>query len=148
MPTIEFNVSDFRSAYPEFSSETQYPDSVLSGYFDISTCYISDKDSNLLILNGACRARALNMLVAHFAKLNALIADGQNPGNVVNASIDKVSVTLQQPPATNSWQWWLMMTSYGQMLLALLKAKSAGGMYVGGLPERRGFRRIGGGFGG
>jgi hypothetical protein len=66
---------------------------------------------------------------------------------VSGASVDKVSVTLTPPPVKSQWQWWMSLTPRGAQLLALLKSKAAGGLYVGGLPaERAAFRKAGGVF--
>jgi hypothetical protein len=55
---------------------------------------------------------------------------------------------MQPPPETNQWQWWLSLSPWGQQLLALLLVKSAGGFYIGGFPERQGFRKAYGLFNG
>ncbi|OWK47571.1 hypothetical protein FRUB_01270 [Fimbriiglobus ruber] len=44
---------------------------------------------------------------------------------MTGATIDKISVTLEPPPAPNAWQYWLQSSPYGQQLLALLQVVSA-----------------------
>lgn len=138
---IIFDPAAFRLAFPEFASLS---DATLQAYFDAGTCYVSPQDYGWL--SGACRARALDLMTAHLAKLAAIIATGTLPGLEQSASIDKISVTMTPPPLKNQWQWWLSLTPYGQQLLALLTARSVGGFYIGGLPERSAFRKVGGVF--
>ena len=61
--------------------------------------------------------------------------------------IDKVTVTNMPPPVKNGWQFWLATTPYGMQLWALLKRMAGAGLYIGGLPERRAFRKVFGTFG-
>jgi hypothetical protein len=72
------------------------------------------------------------------------ITEGNAPGVMTGATEGTVSVSLQAPPAKDAFSWWLATTPYGAQLRALLLARSAGGFYVGGLPERAAFRKVGG----
>lgn len=137
-----FDVSAFRISYPAFSNTVTYPDATLQMNFDNATCYIAN--ANYGWLNGDCRYLALTLMTAHLTALSDLIAAGQVPGLVQNATIDKITVGLTPPPLKNQWQWWLSLTPYGQQLYALLQSVSVGGLYIGGLPERAGFRKVGG----
>jgi hypothetical protein len=141
---ITFDVELFRLQCPEFANETTYPDALLQGYWDTAICYVSNV--NYGYLRDDCRLRALNFMTAHLAKLYLIITTNPNQttGQMQSATIDKVSVTMTPPPQKDQFQWWLGLTTYGQMLLALLQVKSVGGMYVGGLPERSAFRKVGG----
>ncbi len=140
--TITLDIASFRSAFPAFSSDATYPDATITLYWNMGTCYISDNDYGRL--NGNCRELALQMMAAHLISLNNIISDGSTPGQLTASTIDKVSVTLQPPPNKNQWSWWLNNTPYGAQLEALLATASVGGFYVGGRPERRGFRDISG----
>jgi hypothetical protein len=73
-------------------------------------------------------------------------AGGVQGGFITSATVGEVSVAKLAPPATNGWQWWLASTPYGQALWALLSVKAVGGFAIGGLPEREGFRKVGGVF--
>ena len=84
---------------------------------------------------------ALSLMTAHLLGISVSANAGQNSGVVISATIDKVTVGLMAPPAGNNWQYWLNQTPYGQQLLALLSAASAGGFYVGGNPVVSNFRR-------
>ena len=141
---LTFDVTAFRVQFPAFANVTLFPDATLQMYWDTATCFVSNRNYGWLA--GACRQLALNLMTAHLAQLSVIIAGGQTPGMVQSATIDKVTVSLTPPPVPNQWQWWLGLTPYGQELLALLMARSAGGFYVGGLPERTGFRKVGGTF--
>lgn len=149
MTTIVYDDAAFRAMFaPAFSDTTLYPESQLANFFSRATSYISPEDYGFL--QSADRTQALYLMAAHLQALSTMIAqnNGASGGFVTQATIDKVSVTLQAPPAKSQWQWWLNMTPWGQQLLALLGVASAGGWLVGGLPERAAFRRVGGGFGG
>jgi hypothetical protein len=141
-----FDAAAFRAQFPAFTNDVKYPDTQLEGYFTMAGCYIHPCD--WFMLHGACLQLALNLMVAHLAYTNAQVLAGNGAtGVVTGASIDKVSVSLQAPPTKNAWQAWLATTPYGMQLWALIKTKALP-FAVGGLPERQGFRRINGGFGG
>lgn len=142
MSTIFFNIVLFRSRFPAFAGDVAYPDSMLQGWWDMATCFIST--CNYGIFRGKCREQALMLMVAHMAAINDLIAQGVTPGMVTSASIDKVSVSVSPPPVDSEFSWWLSLTPYGQQLNALLSVASVGGWSVGGLPERSAFRKAGG----
>ncbi len=139
MAVISFDVVAFRAQCPAFQDATTYPNSILQGYWDAAICYISPNDYGYLI--GDCRLKAINLMTAHLTALSDKIASGETTGLMQSASIDKVSVTMTPPPIKSQWQWWLSLTPYGAQLLALLGAKSIGGMYVGGWPETSSFRK-------
>lgn len=143
----------FRQQFPEFADTTKYPQALVSMYWATGQEFISTSDSPCNALNGSSLALALNYMAAHLLALGlqAAAAGPGGPGSsqsgfVTSATIDKISVQTLAPPAKDGWQWWLAQTSYGQALWALLKVKSVGGMTIGGLPERTGFRKIGGVF--
>lgn len=131
MAVIIFNPSEFRVQFPAFNCTPPISDATLQAYFDTASQYISARYrscwNNFTI---AQRTLALNLMTAHIAALNTYIQTGQTIGIMTAATVDKVSVTLEPPPATNQWQYWLQSTPYGQQLLALLQVKSAGGYYV------------------
>ena len=144
MATIVFDVAAFRVAFPAFANDTTYPDATLQAYWDAACCYISPCDYGWL--HGACRARALNLMTAHLAALSTMIANGQAVGVGQSATVGAVSVSMVPPPIKSGFQYWLAITPYGIQLWALLSAKAAGGLYVGGLPEKSAFRKVGGVF--
>ena len=131
MSVIIFNPSEFRVQFPNFICTPPLSDSTLQAYFDTATLYISNRYcscwNNFTL---AQRTLALYLMTAHIAAINVFISTGQTAGIMTSATVDKVSVTLEPPPAANQWQYWLQSTPYGQQLLALLQLKSAGGYYV------------------
>jgi hypothetical protein len=144
MATIVFDVAAFRVAFPAFANETTYPDATLQAYCDAACCYISPEDYGWL--NGDCRARALNLMTAHLAMLSSMIANRQPAGVGISATVGDVSVSMMPPPVKTAFQYWLATTPYGTQLWALLNVKGVGGLYVGGLPEKSAFRKVGGRF--
>lgn len=144
--TLDLTV--FRAMFPAFADTTQFPDAYIELQWELATAYLGSYDGCLL--NGAPLQQALNLMTAHLMAINLLLAE-QGPGATVavttGATIDKVTVTNLPPPVKNGWQFWLATTPYGLQLWALLSMRSAGGFYIGGLPERLGFRKVGGTFG-
>ena len=141
-----FDIPAFRISFPQFASEFAYPDATLQMYWDSATCIIQNSTWGGFMLHGECRYRALTLLTAHLVALSLLVNAGKVPGLVQGATIDKITVTLTPPPLFSQFEWWLSLTPYGQQLLAILQVSSVGGSYYGGLPERSGFRKIGGVF--
>lgn len=138
MSVIVFDVDLFRASFPAFANKQQYPEEVIAGYWDVAAMYIST--SNYGYLQGDARARALNLMAAHLAKLSDMINAGQTPGLVQGSTIDKISVTLTPPPAPDQFTWWLNLTGYGAQLAALLAVKAVGGFYVTPINPIRGLR--------
>ena len=135
--TFDYNL--FITQIPAYSDPTKYPEATLQVWWDIAINYVSDV-GNCGSLQGSARQYAINLMMAHLIYLSLQIAANQVPGMMQGATIDKVSVNLVPPPVPNQWQWWLGTSPYGQQLLALLQAHSAGGYYIGGSPTMAGFR--------
>lgn len=137
MSNIQYNNATFRALFPAFANTQTYSDAALQLYWNTATSYISTCQ-RWCGLNGTAQLTlALNQMTAHIAQLMTLAASGQAGGVVVAATIDKVTVTLMPPPATNEWRYWLNQTPYGQALLALLEVKAVGGFFaVGSAPFR------------
>lgn len=140
-----FNEAEFRLRFPAFSDPTKYPTAYLEAYWEEVGCFIKD-GGTYGMLQGDCSQFAMELMLAHFLALAANAARGKQGGYKTSSSVDKVSVSYLAPPAQDSFSWWLTQTPYGQQLMTLLEIKGVGGMYVGGLPERSGFRKVGGGF--
>lgn len=144
MATHTFDVTAFRVQFPQFADPVAFPDATLQAYWNAATCYVTPND--FCFLSGNCLQLALNLMTAHLTAQSVFIAANQNLGYEQSATIDKVSVVLQAVPAKNEWQAWLITTPYGMQFLALVQVKSAGGFYIGGLPETAAFRKVGGVF--
>lgn len=130
--TISFDVNEFRAAFPAFADEDAYPTATLQLYWDQATCWISDK--NWGWLQNECRRYALNLMTAHIAYLNTIIANGQTTGVVQSSTIDKITVSLTPPPFEigGYFSWWATQSPYGQTLYAFLSERAVGGFYVPG----------------
>lgn len=125
---ITFDYALFQAQIPEYA--TTPIESVVQGWWNIAILYVSDINCGALC--GDARAYAINLMAAHLIWLSLLAPSGQVPAMMQNAQVDKVSVGVTPPPLPNQWQWWLNLSPYGQMLLALLQAVSAGGFYIPG----------------
>lgn len=144
----------FRVQFPEFTDPTKYPAPMLTMYWSMASRFLAVDGSPCAMLSGDDAALALNMMTGHILalwKMNADSAAGGNPGSEqggfeTSASIGEISVSKLAPPVKGAWDWWLAQTPYGQMLWAFLSVMSVGGLSVGGLPEREGFRKVGGVF--
>lgn len=144
MSAVIFVPSEFRTQFSAFSNATTYPDLTLEQWFAIAEVYINNPAGGCYFnprMSTAKLKQALYLMTAHLLALSLLIAQGQTPGIVVNAGIDKITVGIEPPPAPNQWQYWLQTTGYGQQLLALLQVASVGGFFIpGGVPGRSGFQ--------
>ena len=145
MTTITLDPAAFRALFPQFADPVKWPDAALSIQFGAATGYVSaDTYGDMTV---AARTNALYLMTAHLLALGVIIAQNNYSGQVgvvQGAVVDHVQITLTPPPVKSQWQWWLNTTPYGAQLLGLLEAQAAGGFYVGGLPERAAFRKVGG----
>jgi len=140
---IVLDITSFRVNFPAYSVEADYPDVRLNAQYAIGKCYIDDSDCTL---PEECREYALQLMLAHLLHIQDSIASGRPTQIVTSATEGSVSVSLAEPPNTDTFTYWFSTTTYGLQLIAMLDAQSAGGFYVGGSEERRGFRKINGGF--
>lgn len=141
---ITLDLATFRLLFPQFEDTAAFPDVKVSANFDMATAYVSaDEYGDMPV---PARTQALNLMTAHLLALGVIITQGNQGGVVVGATIDSVSVTLAPPPMRDQWRYWLNTTPYGAQLIGLLEAQAVGGFYVGGLPERAAFRKVGGYF--
>lgn len=132
-----FDIAAFRAAFPAFADEVIYPDAMITAVSDAALCFLSEHSCS-------CDTAAWQLATAHLMFLRTQAASGAPGGLVTSASIDKVSVTVTPPPARDGYSYWLSLSPYGLELMALLSRCSAGGIYVGGRPERAAFRSVGG----
>lgn len=140
---MTLSIDEFRQRFPAMADPVVFPDAQILAQWEMATCFISQGRT----LKAKCLETALYLMTAHLLWSGWLISQGQTSANIVTgATISKVSVSMQPPPAKSAWQFWLASTPYGLQLWALLNIKAAGGAYVGGLPERTAFRKVGGVF--
>lgn len=144
MATHELDVAAFRATFPAFANTGTFPDAMIQIYWDLATTYIGPNDG--WGLNGAPLQSALNFMTAHVMQSNVMLTGQPTAVIVTSSKVGDVTVTTKPPPTKDMWEWWLATTPYGVMLWALLSARSAGGFYVPGRPERSAFRKVGGRF--
>lgn len=131
-----FSLAAFRARYPQFA-----------GLEDGQIHACADQAGELLSVNGGTGdSSRLCLLVAHLLTLEQQAKAGAIVGQVTGAGVDKINVSLAAAPSRDMWEYWLSLTPFGLQLLVLLKVCSAGGLYVGGRPERAAFRSVGGKF--
>lgn len=136
MPTLD--LAKFRILFPQFDS---VPDETVTVVAEQAACYISSACD--------CGVELLSLMVAHMLELREQIATGGGKA-LTSASMGGVSVSMAQPAKADDRKTWLFMTPFGQQYLALeskcIGGRAAAGLYLGALPENRGFRKIGGVF--
>lgn len=137
---MEFPLAKFRILYPQFA---EVADAVVLVLSEKALCFMQD-------CGGDCTEQLWMLMVAHMLQLRANQDSGNaQPGAVVSASINNVSVSFAAPPAGTSADHWLGLTPFGLEYLALAagcKATAKAGFYVGSMPERAAFRSVGGRF--
>ncbi len=137
------DLTTFRANFPLYADDTTYTDMTLESKYEIGKCFIADTDSTF---PEACREYALQLMLAHLVYCSDQSNAGNNSGVIQSASEGDVSVSFAVPDINDPWHNWFNLSPFGKELLAMLSAQSVGGFYVGGLPERKGFRKIGGVF--
>ena len=135
---IPLDIPLFRSNFPLYSVNTTYPDSLLEVQYHIGRAYVADNDATM---DRKFRYYALQLMLAHLLYIRDQVNAGNNVGVITSASEGDVSVALAQPKVEDTFTYWFASSPYGKELLALLFVQSAGGMYVGGSPERSAFRK-------
>ena len=135
MQYLELDIAQFRERFPEFADPVKYPDELIESWWERAICIISN--ANVGCLSGDCRLEAIYLLMAH---IGHLADNGGDPaGFDTSATIDKVSVGRATPFFDNELSYWLMTTSYGLELLALLGSRPKVWL-VGGSQQNRIFR--------
>jgi hypothetical protein len=137
-----FDLTLFQSSFPALAAQNP---TQLGNYWTMATAYMNANDG--CILSGAQLQLALNLMTAHLTQLSNMLAAGQTTAApVTGATQGSVTISMQPPPATSGWQFWLATTPYGLQLWALLSQRVAGGLIIGGSLERAAFRKSGGRF--
>lgn len=137
---MAFDLSKFRILYPTFASVS---DEVVTVIAEQSACYVP------IVCAGECGDQMLMLMVAHLLALRNAEAAGQSTRAVSSATIGNVSVSMVAPANGSDRSVWLFLTGYGTQYAALetkCLASSKAGIFFGGLPERRSFRKSGGRF--
>lgn len=137
---MAFDTAAFRQAFTAFSDT---PDAAIQVWADIVT------GSPMASWFNCAPLTQQQLIVAHigYQLSNAdSIGDSQGGGAIVSGMEGSVSASFVAPPVKDGLEYYLSSSTYGQMLWAMLNISSAGGVYVGGLPERHAFRKVGGRF--
>ena len=143
MAAITLNSTEFKAQYSFFALTD---DAIVLQYFDMASNFISTE--NYGWLNGDARKTALYLLTAHLlteAEQQALGNSGAT-GVLTNATEGSVSAGFAPPPYKTPLQYWVGKTTYGQQLLALIKSKSAMGVYAAGGLQQSNIRQPNGQF--
>lgn len=150
---MSLDYEKFRIKFPQFADQVKFPDTTLQVFYDMACEFIESQDSPCRVLNGSKLELALEYMTAHLLciaadqQVSVSSGDGVEQGGfVTGATIGDITVNKVAPPASDGWEYWLSSTPYGMALWALLQALAVGGFSFGGLPEREGFRKIGGVF--
>lgn len=142
-----FDVDAFRKAFPAFANPLMYPDPAILAASELAGCYIDV--ANSWYNCAKCQNLIWQLITAHLLVINGTVGmpGVAYSGLLTSATVGSVSVGFQANSVTqNGLTTWLGKTPYGEQLLALFARLMAGGVYIGGSPERRGFRKIGGRF--
>lgn len=131
----------FRKRFPNFASDLLWPDEAITTQYEQVGCYLTPYCKE-------CSELMEQLMTAHLLVINGsgVMPGVTHTGTVTSASVGGVSVGLTTQMDKGTYSSWLSKTPYGEQLRAMLRKQIAGGLYVGGLPERRGFRKFGGGF--
>lgn len=133
----------FITKFPTFNDKDKYPVEMIESWGESADVYLSRS----WLLNGKRFEQAKMLLTAHLLCLaDKASTDSSAVGATQSATEGSVSVTFAVPTANGGWKFWLSSTPYGMQLWALLSAASAGGVFIGGLPERKAIRKVGGVF--
>lgn len=141
------DVDEFREKFPAFANPVLYPTESILLMADMVDCYIDV--GNRWFRCVKCQELMTELLTAHLLIINgtpAAPASGST-GIISNATVGSVSVGFTNAASSKgAFMSWLGKTPYGEQLAALLARLSIGLGYIGGAPERRAFRKVGGRF--
>lgn len=145
MTVVVLDIPKFRELFQQFADSTKWPDATISMYWDQAICMIED-DCYDCLDDCSCTELQVYLLIAHMLQLSINTTKGKQGGLVSSSTVDKISVTKVTPPVSDMFDFWLGQTPYGQQLMTMLLINNVGGFSVGGLPERKAFRKVGGTF--
>ncbi|QIA76172.1 DUF4054 domain-containing protein [Rodentibacter caecimuris] len=137
------DVDVFRELFLAFRDEYKFSDEMIELWGEQADHYLKES----WILNGPVFEHAKSLMTAHLVHLASSVASGNGAnGAVQSATEGSVSVSFSAPPSRNGWEYWLSSSPYGVQLWALLNSLGSAGLYIGGLPERKAVRKVGGVF--
>lgn len=137
---MTFDITAFLTAFPAFQESS-------SGAVQVWVDIVQESAMGSWFCSTKLTQQQL--IVAHVGYLltNAnSVGNSQGGGAIVSGTEGSVSASFAPPPIKDGLEYYLSSSVYGQMLWAMLNVSSAGGEYIGGLPERHAFRKVGGTF--
>lgn len=135
---ITYDYALFQQQCPIYNNPIKYPSVFVEQFWNVAIFYVSNY-AWWGSIQGDKRAYAINLMTGHLIWLYNLALQGQVPGLMNSAHIDKIDVSLVAPPLRNQWQYFCSLSPYGQQLLALAQVNTATGFSVGGSPVRASF---------
>lgn len=133
-----FNVSRFRSEFPQFADTTAFPENSIARYGRMAQRYITEWRCGFPLSDPDDREYATFLMAAHIASLRKNADDemsgGSLPagGRVRKATVGAVTVETDSPHTYNSddYTYWLSQTTFGQELLAFLANAAPAGIFL------------------
>lgn len=129
---MAYDAAGFRTAFPEFASEDDYPTVWISPLLLISTQLVSEERWADLYDYGRY-LQAAHRLVLRKRQANTAEAGGtpgQSSGMLSAKSLDKASMTFDTSSTAEEGAGWWNTTTYGQEYWRLAMMFGAGGMQL------------------
>ena len=128
--TPVYNDVDFRNQFPAFENTTLFPPAQLEGWWTMGTAYINIDNNYPWNFKNKQLQLAIDLMCAHLAQTFTLINQGISSVVVTATSEGTVNVTMEPPPTSTAFGWWLSTTSYGAQLRALLRVVGNVGLFM------------------
>lgn len=137
--TPVYNDVDFRNQFPAFENTTLFPPAQLEGWWTMGTAYINIDNNYPWNFKNKQLQLAIDLMCAHLAQTFTLINQGISSVVVTATSEGTVNVTMEPPPTSTAFGWWLSTTSYGAQLRALLRVVGNVGLFMPRLQTGAGY---------
>ena len=121
---------NFRNQFPAFENTTLFPPAQLEAWWTMGTAYINIDNQYPWNFKTKQLQLAIDLMCAHLAASFTLINNGVPSVIVTGTTEGTVQVSMEPPPTTTAFGWWLATTPYGSQLRALLRVVSNVGFYV------------------
>lgn len=136
-------VMEFEAMFPAIVNSKGYDSSTLPMWWNAAGEYITGG----WCISGERLKLARMLMTAHLIHGMLKAGNGDtSSGTVQSATEGSVSVSFNVPTTKNGWEFWLSSSPYGVQLWALLNVVATGGLFIGGLSERKAVRKVGGVF--
>lgn len=121
---------NFRNQFPAFENTTLFPPAQLEAWWTMGTAYINIDNQYPWNFKTKQLQLAIDLMCAHLAASFTLINNGVPSVIVTGTTEGTVQVSMEPPPTTTAFGWWLATTPYGSQLRALLRVVANVGFYV------------------